>query len=69
MHEVWVIRKQKADGNYSFYACMFGMTPDWVDNIENAKHFTTEQKAQKAFSEVGIYALGSEILKVKVNTI
>ncbi len=69
MYEVWMIRKKNAGGEFSFYAYMSGLMPEWVKDKETAKHFKTENKAKKAFSEISPYALDAEIVKARVKQI
>lgn len=69
MYEVWMIRKPDGKGGYSYYAYMSGYAPEFIANKELAKHFKTEKKAQAAFKEVGIYVVGSEVVKTTVQTL
>lgn len=69
MYEVWMIRRRNNNDSYSYYAYMSGLSPEFVANIECAKHFKTEDKVQKAFKEVSLCTVGAEIFKAKVRTL
>ena len=69
MYEIWMIRKPNGKGSYGYYAYMSGYAPEFVADKECAKHFRTKEKAETAFKEIGLFAVGSEIIKTKVQVL
>jgi hypothetical protein len=69
MHEVWMICKPDGKDGYSYYAYMSGHAPEFVADKECAKRFRTKEKAETAFKEIGLFAVGSEIIKTKVQVL
>ncbi|MBR0542513.1 MAG: hypothetical protein IJK26_09990 [Clostridia bacterium] len=74
MYEVWLIRKHNGDDSYSYYSHCVGGFPEWVsghNSREMAKHFKTQEQAEKVLREISVYLLGkkTDIISAKVRSL
>lgn len=64
MYNIWLIRKENNNGSYSYYSHMANNFPEWVtgrNSRENARHFKTEEEAEKVLEQISVYTLGSKV--------